>query len=93
MKCMLEHGASVNTRTRTPLMVAILNFGRENRADADMQLIIQALIAADANPNAVDEDGDTALTMALLSHGRTADQIRKDNVPASVCILLIEAGE
>ena len=94
VKCLLEYGASVDVVTpqlRTPLIAAIANFSTED--PADMQLIIQALIAADANPNAVDEEGNNALVLALLSYGRTAGQIRKDNVPASICILLIEEGQ
>ena len=94
VKCLLEHGAPVDVVTpqlRTPLMVAVLNFSSEDRAD--MQLIIQALVSAKSDLNVVDQDGNTALVMAMPSYDKTADRIRKDVVPASVCILLIEAGE
>ena len=96
VKCLLEHGASVDVVTpqlRTPLIAAIANFSTEDPPDpADIQLVIEALVAAKADLNVIDQDGNTALTTALLNYDKAADQIRKDNVPASVCILLIEAG-
>ena len=84
---MLRHSTSVDVRTsrlRTPLMVAVLNYHREDR-------VIQALIAAKADLNAVDEDGTTALTMAI-NHIVHADNNVKYGAPASACIALIEAG-
>ena len=97
VKCLLEHGASVDVvipQLRTPLIAAIANFSTED--PADMQLVIEVLVSAQTDLNAVDEDGNTALAMALLSYDKTADRICEASfniVPASVCILLIEAGQ
>ena len=70
----------------TPLMVAMLNFRPDNQVD--MQLTVDALIAANADLNAVAQGGRTALMMALHNFYSAEDQ-----TPASVCISLIEAGE
>ena len=95
VKCLLEHGASVDVVTpqlRTPLIAAIANFSTED--PADMQLIIEVLVAAKADLNVIDQDGNTALTTALLSYDNAVDQIAKHRlVPASICILLIEEGQ
>ena len=101
VQSMLEHRAAVDVVTPqllTPLMTAVLNFHREDRAD--IQLVIKVLIAEKADLNAVDENGTTALTMAINhlvdEDGTTAlnsDNNVKYGAPASVCIALIEAGQ
>ena len=89
VKCLLEHGAPVDVVTsqlRTPLIAAIFNFGSVE--PADMQLVIEALIAANASLNAIDEDGNTALVMTISQ----ANSNMTHQVPAFVCVALIEAG-
>ena len=75
----------------TPLMVAVLNFHCED--PADLQLIIQALVAAKADLNAVDEDGTTALAMAISHIVHSDNNKNLYSAPASACIALIEAGQ
>ena len=96
VQTLLEYNASVDAQDceqLTPLMVAMLNFRLQDTAD--MQLNIEALIAANADLNAVDQDDRSALMIAV-SHlnsrilGTLLDTFR---VPASVCIALIEAGQ
>ena len=66
----------------TPLMVAVLN-----SRDAQ-QSIVEALVTANADLNAVNKDGSTALMLALLN----CDD-NEMHVPAAVQIALIEAGK
>ena len=93
VQCLLEHGAFVDTHTPqlfTPLMVALAYFRDEDKAA--MQRTIEVLLAANADPNAAAPNGITVLLVALAQAG-SPDSNENYQVPASVCILLIEAGQ
>ena len=94
---MLEHGACVDARTPrlcTPLMAAVMKAHR-NENSQNSQLTIEKLIAANSDLNAVDEDGSTALMLAVAElwdlDNISNCEIRRVN--ASVSISLIEAGQ
>ena len=93
VQSLLEHGALVDAKNcngHTPLIWAMLNFRPDNQAD--MQLIVDALIAANADLNAVDDKGGSnSLMLALVITSGSEDS--KMYTPAAVCIALIEAGE
>ena len=94
VQCLLEHGAFVdshNSHLLTPLMAATYGFRNEDKAA--MQRTIEVLLAANADPNATDTNGVTILTVALAVRAKSADSNGTYRVPASVCILLIEAGQ
>ena len=93
VQCLLEHGAPVNSRNsqlNTPLIVATASFRHADKAA--MQRTIEVLLAANADLNAVDQNGVTVLTLAL-AHAESPDSNKKYVVPASVCVLLIKAGQ
>ena len=92
MQSLLEHGAPLNARTpelRTPLMTATIGFPL--RDTENMQRTTEMLIAANADLNAVDHNGQTALMMALC-RALNSDSNLTYLVPTSACIALIEAG-
>ena len=60
--------------------------------EMDIDRVVHEMIAAGSDQNIPDKDHRTALMVALLSYDISARQARKDRVPASVCITLIEAG-
>ena len=68
IQSMLAHGACVDARTyrgRTPLISAVLNV-HSNENKQNSQNTIEKLIAANSDLNAVNEDGNTALMLAVL---------------------------
>ena len=71
-------------------MVLLLSFRLQNRAD--MQEATEMLIAANADLNTVDQDGESALLMALGQAVTSDTNTVTYRVPACVCIRLIEAG-
>ena len=79
-----------NTKLLTPLMVLLLSFRLQNRAD--MQEATEMLIAANADLNTVDQDGESALLMAVGLAITSDNNTVTYRVPACVCIRLIEAG-
>ena len=92
MQSLLEHGAPLDARTpelRTALMTAMLGFHLGDRVN--MQRTTEMLIAAKADLNTVDHDGQTALLMAVCE-ATDSDSNVTYLVPASVCIALIETG-
>ena len=92
---LLKQGECVNARggnmLETPLVRLLYCYDPSSGMDIDH--VVQEMIAAGADQNIPDKDQQTALMMALLSYDISACQARKDRVPASVCIMLIEAGE
>ena len=96
IQSMLEHGACVEARTPrlcTPLMAAVMKAHR-NENSQNSQLAIEKLIAANCDLNAVDEDGNTALMLAVLESWDFEYILNCEmrRVNASVSISLIEAG-
>ena len=80
---LLEQGADVNARGHehtTPLMALLSCYCVE--WSMDLQHVVEQMIAAGADLNAVDKNNKTALR-------RSVDRIE---VPSSICITLIEAG-
>ena len=75
---------------RTPLMTAMLSFHLGNRVN--VQRTTEVLIAANADLNAVDHNGQSALFMAVYQAAPSASNFTY-LVPASVCISLIDAGQ
>ena len=91
---LLKRGECVNVRgcaDHTPL-VRLLAF-YEPSWEMDIDCVVQEMIAAGADRNIPDENHNTALMVALNGYKTSACQARKDRVPASVCITLIEAGQ
>lgn len=75
---LLSAGANPNekgTATSTPLMMAVL---KQNKR------IIEMLLNADANINATDDIGDTALVLALKSDAEIVDLLLKRGADVSV---------
>ena len=60
----------------------------------DIDRVVQEMIAAGSDQNIPNKDHRTALMVALngYDYNTSACQARMDRVPASVCIMLIEAG-
>ena len=87
VRSLLEHGAFVDVRStssgRTPLMMAMLDFRLKHRSD--MELNIGTLFAADADLNAVDQNGSSAL-MFSVSQLVSSDRINVFQVPTSACL-------
>ena len=87
LQSLLEHGALVNVRDtqqlRTPLMAAMNGI-------VDACKMIEMLVAANADVNAVDQNNETALMIALV---HVSLEYETFTVPASICIALIEAGQ
>ena len=103
---MLEHGACVDARSTpsgcTPLMSAVMK-AHLNRNSQNLQLTVEKLVAANCDLNAVDEQGNTALMLAVNCENQTVitELLNLDNIlncemrrfRTSVSITLIEAGQ
>ena len=96
VQSLLEHGACVDAICElhlTPLMMSVHPSAvHHNLKPADMQRTVKILIAANADLNAVDKNGRTALLLALFNFEIPENGVREDRAPSSVCIALIEAG-
>ena len=95
MQSLLEHGAPLDARTHelqlhTPLMTALSTFHLGDTEN--MQRTTEMLIAANADLNAVDHNGQSALFIAVCQTAPSPSNLSY-LVPASVCIALIEAGQ
>ena len=96
MQRLQEHGAPLDARNHelhTPLMSALstFNLGDSHGDSVNMQRTTEMLIAANADLNAVDHNGQTALLTALC-RALNPDSNVTYLVPTSACIALIEAG-
>ena len=93
---LLEQGADVNARRHdhiTPLMALLSCYCVE--WSMDLQHVVEQMIAAGADLNAVDKNNKTALMCALICNEPDPDLAisRTHRVPSSICITLIEAGD
>ena len=104
IQSMLEHGACVNARSTpapgmvsrlcTPLMSAVMKAHRSENGQ-NSQLTIEKLIAASSDLNAVDEEGKTALILAVVESWDLDNILNCETrrVNASVSISLVDAGQ
>ena len=92
---LLQQEECVNVRggadLTTPLVRLLCYYDPSWEMDIDH--VVQEMIAAGADQNIPDKDHSTALMVALLSYHRSSIGMLECTNPASVCIMLIEAGQ
>ena len=93
---LLKQRECVNARGGADLETPLVRLFKRYNSNWEMDIdrVVQEMIAAGADQNILDKNHNTALMAALLSsdYDTSACLTRKDRVPASVCITLIEAG-